>query len=748
MASSTSKKFGLPGNNRLWIELIWNENVVGTTNTVAVKMVVHTQYMIAGTWTCRLKIDGTTVKEERVGMYWGSYSSGGSKEVLSYSKSFTYSGSKNITIEGAILNMDYYDIILGPGSITTSTLSHTATASLKTTNSAPPTPSIACTNSVVNGKYLAEDKVNITLGSVTDPQGDTVTYVAYAEYLPPGGKTWLNAGDANKAILYSTTNRNAVIDATKYARGTQFRVWGKAEDNHGASSALTNTISNIYRNKTPNPVTGLSPNGGIFNDSFTTKWSNPGDPDGNTPTFKIWVSKNGGQWTLEKNGVADTSYTKSLTADPEGTTYKLRICTTDGMTESSYFVSNDFKKNTKPTTPNYIFPNSGYALGNVVITWNASTDPDNRGISYYNVKINNTIVGTSKTTSYNWAIPISDAYNTEYRASIQAVDNDGKTSDWGTATGSFYKASPPSPPSWMKPLSDYHEDYIDLEWENISSNNVKVTYDLEYRLNQNQWITLATDLNINKYKHDISRFDRGSRIDYRVLCRNAFGQTSAHYYRQGYYRNRIPYAPKIIVPTNNSLLYDKSPRIAFSVQADPDNQEQVLYVKYNGVTYNSSSNKDMFSRKGAFAGTANVIFKASGLKVGENTIIAYTNDGLINSPETVIKLNIKESTLQAKQGDLISAKLFNSVREQINHTRVAYGFNNYAFNGTIVSGGAVKFDYITELRAAVVEARNYLNNFDASNSNLDVTTNWHAVVGDNYIFSEYIQQIIDIINNV
>ena len=156
----------------------------------------------------------------------------------------------------------------------------------------------------------------------------------------------------------------------------------------------------------------------------------------------------------------------------------------------------------------------------------------------------------------------------------------------------------------------------------------------------------------------------------------------------------------------------------------------------------------MFSRKGAFAGTANVIFKASGLKVGENTIIAYTNDGLINSPETVIKLNIKESTLQAKQGDLISAKLFNSVREQINHTRVAYGFNNYAFNGTIVSGGAVKFDYITELRAAVVEARNYLNNFDASNSNLDVTTNWHAVVGDNYIFSEYIQQIIDIINNV
>ena len=749
MGSSTSGRFGFAGANRIWIELTWSENISGTSNSVNIEMKVHTLYRISGRWRCVLKVNGVSEKDSTVGMYWGGSSYGGSKTVQSVNKVFNYSGNKRISIEGQIVNMDYYDVGLGPSSSQTKTLSHYVEVDLATTNTPPPTPNIFCTNSSTNGKYLAEDAVNIELGHVSDPQGDTVTYAAYAEYMPPGGNSWQNAGDANKCILYSSSSRSVAMDVKKYARGTRFRVWGRAIDNHGASSSNTGYIDNIYRNKTPNTVKEFIPNGGIFNDNFTTRWDNPGDPDGNVPNFKLWISKNDGDWSLIQDSTGVTSYSRSLEDDPEGTSYKLRICTTDGLTESAYLYSDYFKKNTKPTTPNYIFPNSGYALGVTTLSWNASTDPDQRGIDYYNVRINGVKVGTTNTTSFDWIVPNEDNYNTAYLISVQAVDKDGKASEWGYATGQFYKASPPAPPSWIKPAENYHEDYINLEWENISSNGVVVTYSLDYRIDQGSWITINNELKVNKYKHDIRNIARGARIDYRVSCKNSFDQTSGYFYREKYYRNRIPIAPKIIMPLTNSSVYDTSPRIAFEIAAEPDNQEQILYVKCNDITYNSKNHKDMFSRKeGAFINKTNIVFMAKGLKAGTNKIVAYVNDGLINSPETTITLNVLNCDLIAKKDEYIYADMFNTAREQINCVRRAYGLNDYNFVNKILVGGVVKFDYIQEMRDAILAPRIKLNDFDSSNSNLDISTNWLSVNGTNYIFKDYMQQIIDMIKHL
>ena len=42
MASVTSGRMHLTGSNELWIELIYNQSISGTTNTVSVIMRVHT----------------------------------------------------------------------------------------------------------------------------------------------------------------------------------------------------------------------------------------------------------------------------------------------------------------------------------------------------------------------------------------------------------------------------------------------------------------------------------------------------------------------------------------------------------------------------------------------------------------------------------------------------------------------------------------------------------------------------------
>lgn len=747
MGLATSGRFGLPGNNKIWISLGWTEKLSGTTNKVNITMTVHTLYRIEGTWTCRLKVNGVTEAQQSVGMYWGSYSSGGSKTVFEISKSFTYSGSKAISIEGAILNMDYYDIILGPSSTTTKTLTFSTSVNLATTNTPPPMPNISCSNKVVGGKYLGESTMDVSLSKVSDPQGDPVTYAIYAEYMPPGGTTWLNAGDANKCILCSSNN-SVSKNITGYARGTRFRVWGKAVDSHGASSGTTGYISNIYRNKTPNKVPAILPSSGIFNNDFTISWHNPGDSDGNIPTFNLWLSKNGGAYSQVLTSSSSTSYTQRISGDPEGTTYVYRIASTDGLTESAYTYSATYRKNTKPTTPTMIFPNSGFYLGNVSLSWNASTDPDGKGIKHYNVYINNNKIGNTANNYFTWRIPDGDVPETAYTVSIEAVDNDGKSSDKGYASGKFYKAKPPTPPSWINPTEIYHEDYIDLTWENVSSNGAGVTYNLDYKIDNGSWIRLSSSLKQPIYKHDIRSISRGSRINYRIICANSFGQTSEYKESISYYRNRIPNTPTITYPLNNSVIYDINPRIAINILKEPDGQKQVIYVEHNSKTYNSIDHKSMFSKQdGSFSGTTKIIFTAPDLNYGENAITIYTNDGLINSSKYTSKFNVNKSGLIAKKDDIILADLFIKTRELINIVRGSYDLTPYKFEQNIIAGGAIKFEHINEMRIAILEPRILLNNYDGT-SNGDILTSWMEPGTSDYIYKDYLQQIIDIIEHV
>lgn len=748
MGQVTSGWYSLRYPNAVAIVVSWSESLSGNNNTVTFSMTVKSKYRIAGSWKCGFVADGTDFGAPRVGIYHGSYGAGGETLVRSgMKKTFTYSGSKSITITASLPDMDYYDVNEGPGSSQVYHPKFTTTIALKNNNTPPPTPTISCTNSRVGSNHLAESTLDIELSSVSDPDGDTVRYVIYGERKEPGKNYWEKIGDGNSCLLWSTSSRKVSHKITQYPRGTQFRVWGHTEDGK-SSSGNTSTISNIYRNRLPNPVNEILPKEGFFNgNDFTIRWDKPSDPDGNMPTFNLWLSKNGGEYSKVLNNSSATSYTQNIANDTEGTKYKFKIYAYDGLTESTVTMSPTYVKNTKPTKPTQIFPNGGFALGDTLISWNKSTDPEGRGIDHYIVYINNEKVGTSKTTSYTWRMPDSDPSEKEYNVSIEAVDVDGKKSDRGYSAGSFRKAKPPAAPAWINPQDTYFEDSINLTWENISSNGVSVTYELSYRINGAQWVIITNTLRSPKYNHDITKIDRGSKIEYRIKCTNTFGQSSPYTNSKIYYRNRIPSAPTISYPLQNSKVHDNTPRIAFTIFKEPDSQNQTVYVKCGGKTYNSVNHASMFSKKaGKYSTEEKIVFTCSELSNGSQTVIVYVNDGLINSPETSRTFTVEKSILNTSKKDRITAELFNSMRTQINTIRKSYGLNEYVYDTKITKGALIRFKYIEEMRSAISDVRSIINNYDASNPD-KLNTIWESSEKSKIINASIVQQIIDIIKN-
>lgn len=744
MGSVSSAVFGLSGNNALWIVLNWSESISGSTNKVTFTAYACTRYRINGYWNCRFKIDGVDYGAPRLPIIHGT---GGSSQIGQEVISFTYTGTRAINAWIAIENMDYYDVGQGQSSTGVYYPNLDATINLSSTNTAPPTPVISCRNSVVGSNYLAENTLNAELSAVSDPDGDAVTYIIYGQYNRPG-VGWTTIGDGNSCILYQTGVRNVSVDITGYPRGTQFRIWGRAQDSNGASSGSTGTISNIYRNRAPNPVKEIKPKEGYFNgNNFQISWENPGDPNSNTPTFNLWRSINGGDYVQVLSNSRELTYTQDISSHAEGTKYKFKILTYDGLTESSPTYSANYVKNTKPTKPSQIFPCDGFSLGATVLSWNKSTDPELRGIDHYNIYINNTFLGTSKETSYIWTIPDADPSEKEYMVSVSATDIDGKTGDTGYATGPFKKAKPPVPPSWIKPNVDFLEDKVVLEWEAVSSNGVKAVYQVDYRDNDGAWKNLITGLKSTKYTHDVTGITRGHKIQYRIKCTNSFGQASDFKESKLYYRNRIPLTPTITYPIENSTVYDFSPRIAFNIKKELDGQGQVMYVKCGGTTYNSVSNKNMFSKKaGAYPEEEKIVFTCPILAVGTNTITVYVNDGLINGPETSRTFAIKDGGIAAKKDETITAALCIKIKEQINSIRLAYGLSDYKFDSGLLKNKLIKFSYIEEMRIAIQEARSVLDNYDSSNPD-KLTKAWISSGKNNIEYASIFQEIIDVIKN-
>lgn len=421
-------------------------------------------------------------------------------------------------------------------------------------NRPPNTPSITCHNEWVNGKQIAENEIHIELGAVDDPDGNTPKYNLCVQEWKPGDSGWGKSGDNSQSdhgyLLWNSPHRSMVWNIENKPRGTQFRFWGYANDEHWANSGNSNAIANIWRNRTVEGNMWLSPNGGVIHQTIDISWGGIWDPEGKQIKYVVSMSKNGGSYN-RLTTTTDTSYRHDTGSDPGGTSYRFNITPNDGFLEANGFWTEFFVKNRPPTVPTNLLPTSGYYNNSVTLSWNASSDPDGLGIEEYHVYINGNRVGQTKSTSYVWNIPAGDAEGTAYKFTIYPIDKSGTSSN-ATSSSPFYKAHSPSQVSWSGPSDVYHNNSIALTWNPVTSNGVGTKYTITVSTDGGtNWTTLGLDnITGSSYTHNISGYARGTRFIYGIRPINSLGMYGPWNNTKTYYRKNVPPTPSISLANN------------------------------------------------------------------------------------------------------------------------------------------------------------------------------------------------------
>lgn len=341
--------------------------------------------------------------------------------------------------------------------------SNSDTAIYTNPNSAPPTPTIRCLNYAAPGKYLLEKTLDVELSQVRDPDGDTVRYVIYAQYKPPGG-SWTSAGDSNSCILYSTTERKVTINVEKYTRGTQFKVWGRADDaNNGTSSSISNVIENIYRKQAPTTptitCTATQFNGNyIAETSFTVALSNVTDPENISSTINYYIcgqykTPSSNQWV--SIGGSDNIITNAQTTTvriegyERGTQFKVWGYAVDnfGSRSNDSNVLENIFRNRKPNKIKSISPNSKTITeDSITISWDIPNDPDGQAVTYgIWAKVNDGDYSLLKVnlSEPRYKVNISP-YDPGAEIIFKVVPNDGMVDGDETMSPRYKKDFPPS----------------------------------------------------------------------------------------------------------------------------------------------------------------------------------------------------------------------------------------------------------------------------------------------------------------
>lgn len=754
MASVTSGRMHLTGSNELWIELIYNQSISGTTNTVSVIMRVHTRWYIEGNWQCQLTVNGSTVGPQLCTINHGSYSQEnvGYSDVLSKTVQVNYTGNKTINLSAIIYGMDYTDVITGAwGVFNPSFSADIALNYITPPNQAPPIPTLSVNATKYNGNHITDAYFNVSLSQVSDPNGDTVRYVIYCDKKLPGSNSWISNGDSNHCVLWDTNKRDININTSNDTRGTQYRVWGKSEDTKGATKGNTNTISNIYRNQLPSLVPNIYPNKtNFYTDNLKISWDASTDYENMPLTYTVLVSKNNENFSQIYNKINYREITYDTSKDDLNTTYVFKIITNDVYASNSGKTSIKYiKTDNRPTAPTNINPSSGYYYGDVILSWNPSTNPTGNSISKYNVYINDTYIGNTTSTQYKYTISNNDAENTAYTISVEAVSSEGITGIKGIANGPFYKASSPKAPAYILPNEIYHDEKIELSWEKIISNNIDCEYLIDYKINNNEWKSI-NKISQNYFTHIITNLNRGDKIQYRIRSINSFNLTSNYAYSIIYYRNILPKAPIIEYPINNSIVFQNDPRIAITIPSKSTNQNLKLYIDINGILYNSKDNYDMFSnQEKIFTTDTKIIFKAKDLRLGNNIIKFYINDETSNSEIITINYTFKEfkvDELYISDDVYITSSLFKSILNNLNILNHNYLLDNLVLD--INKDDYIYYDIINRMRNNIATIRNILNNYDYLNSNYDITSNWENISINSFITKKCIIEIIESIGNI
>ena len=275
-----------------------------------------------------------------------------------------------------------------------------------------------------------------------------------------GGASW----SAETTTTATSVNISSWFNSISASARVLFRV--RAYTNKGISSGWS-TSGTFYRKVPPQAPTAFSASPASFGGgNITLQWSGASDPEGRIAGYEIEVatSSNGSAWTSYSSlqTIQSTETSGSATDTPnmaDGTYCRYRIRTKDGDgLYSGYRESNTVYRLQSPTTPEILSPSAGYYQTAPIVSWKASTAPDNNLAGYlWRVSTNGGASWSAETATTATSADLSSIFNAASLTAalvvqVRSYTTGGTYSNYATSA-TFYRNTPVVAPKLLSPLT-------------------------------------------------------------------------------------------------------------------------------------------------------------------------------------------------------------------------------------------------------------------------------------------------------
>lgn len=315
------------------------------------------------------------------------------------------------------------------------------------------TPSAPGSLSPAAGGYTSLSAISWGAVSCADPIQGYVYQIS-----TDGGASW----GAETSTAATSVSISSWFNSIGAAARVLFRV--RAYTNKGISSGWS-TSGTFYRKVPPQAPTAFSASPASFGGgNITLQWSGASDPEGRIAGYEIEVatSSNGSAWTgySSLQTIQSIATSGSATDTPnmaDGTYRRYRIRTKDGDgLYSGYRESNTVYRLQSPTMPEILSPSAGYYQTAPIVSWKASTAPDNNLAGYlWRVSTNGGASWSAEIATTATSADLSSVFNAASLTAalvvqVRSYTTGGTYSNYATSA-TFHRNTPVVAPKLLSP---------------------------------------------------------------------------------------------------------------------------------------------------------------------------------------------------------------------------------------------------------------------------------------------------------
>lgn len=407
------------------------------------------------------------------------------------------------------------------------------TATYENPGTAPTNPRLTLDKTgVVEGRVTISAKYDCT-----KPYG--TVYYNYAR--STDGSNWVESG--------WITSSSAGYTVTDIKRGATHYFRVKVKNGIGETS-WSSSVS-VKANSIPNPPTTLTVNTTRPINSVTLNWTGASEPDGQTITYKVYISKNGGGMQLIAT-TTSTSYSYNISSDAQGTKYKFQVEAHDTLgVHSTSSQSGEFIKATQPKNATISLNKSGIAEGSVTASGAYSCQYPPSGTLYYQFSYYYTGIGWqdqnwSTTNSYSTTVTTQRGKVWYYRVRVK---NDAGTSDWSNTVSVIANSTPTSVTTLIYSPA-YPINSMSLSWKAATDvDNQQLTYKVYLSKNDGTFNLIATTTSTNcTYNNSNDAYD--TKYKFKVEAYDTLNAFSTSEISKEFFKPTPPSTPNITSPAN------------------------------------------------------------------------------------------------------------------------------------------------------------------------------------------------------